>query len=126
MASAALRSPRTGVIFLVAEETVELRLVGLLLARTVAEEGEILNLAVRPDSRCRGIGRRLLAAGLERAAESGARRCWLEVRASNSTALLFYRRLGFAEQYRRPGYYREPDEAAVVCASSLPARRAAS
>jgi ribosomal-protein-alanine N-acetyltransferase len=95
------------------------RPVGFALARLAGDELEILNLAVAPGQRRRGLGRRLVAEALARARARGAGKCWLEVRASNRAALEFYRALGFREHARRRGYYREPVEDAVICVRSL-------
>lgn len=95
--------------------------VGFVLARLAADEMEILNLAVQPPSRRRGLGRRLVAEALGRGRARGVEKCWLEVRASNRAALEFYRALGFREQSRRRAYYRDPVEDAVVCARHLTA-----
>jgi len=94
---------------------------GFVLARVMADEMEILNLAVRPAQQRRGLGRRLVEEALARARARGARHCWLEVRASNQAALEFYRALGFQERTRRRNYYREPEEDAVVYAQRLTA-----
>lgn len=110
-----------GVICLLADDSRGERVVGFLVARAVADEMEILNLAVGMDYRRRGIGRRLLGEALARAHARGARKCWLEVRASNQAARDFYRALGFSEGGRRPRYYRAPEEDAIVCVCSLPA-----
>jgi ribosomal-protein-alanine acetyltransferase len=84
---------------------------GFLVLRAVAAgEWEILNLAVRPQLRHQGIGTRLLDRGLT--SKQGA--VFLEVRASNGAARAFYRKAGFVESSRRPGYYTDPDEEAVV------------
>ncbi len=93
--------------------------VGFVLARLAADEMEILNLAVAPARRRRGLGRRLVAEALGRGRARGAGQCWLEVRASNLAALEFYNALGFRERSRRRAYYRDPVEDAVVCARSL-------
>ncbi|HXE74652.1 MAG TPA: ribosomal protein S18-alanine N-acetyltransferase [Candidatus Xenobia bacterium] len=107
-----------GTLCLVAQGNSEERM-GFVLARIAADEMEILNLAVRPVARRRGLGRRLVEEALARARGRGARQCWLEVRASNRAALEFYRALGFKERARRTGYYRDPVEDAVICARSL-------
>ena len=83
-----------GTICLVAEGKSDER-IGFIVARVAADEMEILNLAVRPTARRRGLGRRLVVEALARARTRGARHCWLEVRASNRAALDFYRALGF-------------------------------
>lgn len=107
-------------IGLLAEDRVWERAVGFLLARIVADEMEILNLAVDPAYRRAGIARRLLGHTLARAQGRGIGMCWLEVRASNQTARDFYQALGFVESHRRWRYYRDPIEDAVVCVRSLP------
>ncbi|MGD0772364.1 MAG: ribosomal protein S18-alanine N-acetyltransferase [Candidatus Solibacter sp.] len=86
-------------------------IVGFLVARTVAtDEREILNLAVAPDFRRKGVARALVDAAL------GAFRgsVFLEVRESNAVALEFYKSLGFKELSRRKGYYDSPVETAIV------------
>jgi ribosomal-protein-alanine N-acetyltransferase len=87
---------------------------GFLLFRGVADEMEILNLAVSPRRRRAGIGSALLVAALAGAAGRGARSVFLEVRESNSVATAFYERLGFAQCGRRPRYYSSPEEDGVV------------
>jgi [ribosomal protein S18]-alanine N-acetyltransferase len=96
----------------VAEEEGEI--VGFLAARSAADELEILNLAVGPEWRCRGIGCGLMAAALTDASRTGASRVFLEVRESNLPARSFYAGLGFAENGRRRAYYRHPAEDALV------------
>lgn len=110
--------PAEGTLCLVAEDE-EDEGIGFVLARVMADEMEVLNLAVRPAQRRRGLGRRLAAEALARGRARGARQCWLEVRASNQSALEFYRALGFEQRARRRKYYREPEEDAVVCARPL-------
>jgi ribosomal-protein-alanine acetyltransferase len=91
-------------------------LMGFIVARLVADEMEILNLAVDPDARRQGIGARLVERALEAGRGSGARRVYLEVRESNSGAQAFYASLGFAAQGRRKNYYSQPVEDALVLA----------
>lgn len=82
---------------------------GFALFRAVADEAELLTLAVRPDRRRRGIGAALLAWTCRAAHARGARVLHLEVGADNPAALALYGRCGFAEVGRRPGYYRRGD-----------------
>ena len=92
---------------------------GFLVARAAHDELEILNLAVRPTDRRRGIATLLLSEALSFACSCGARRAFLEVRASNHAAIAFYERLGFAPAGRRPNYYAEPVEDALVLVRQL-------
>ena len=87
---------------------------GFVLGRLVADEAEVLNLAVREECRRQGEGRALVEELLRRFAESGVSRVFLEVRESNRAAVGFYERMGFRQSGRREDYYREPREAALV------------
>ncbi|RZJ03622.1 MAG: GNAT family N-acetyltransferase [Brevundimonas sp.] len=82
---------------------------GFILMRTVADEAEILTLAVRPDARRRGLGAELVARGAADAAARGATRLFLEVADDNDAARALYARAGFEEAGRRPRYYARPD-----------------
>jgi ribosomal-protein-alanine N-acetyltransferase len=96
---------------------------GLILLRVVADEAEILTLAVCPSARQRGLGTRLVREGATGAARRGARRLFLEVADDNAAALALYGRAGFAEAGRRPGYYARRDGAhqdALILALNLP------
>lgn len=85
--------------------------IGFLVWRETAPgEYEILNLAVSPAERRQGVGRVLLREALDRC--SGE--IYLEVRASNRAAMAFYASSGFVTAGRRPGYYSQLDEDAVV------------
>jgi len=99
--------------------------VGFLVGRLAADELEILNAAVAPEQRGRGMGAGLLRLTLEEAVHRGARSAWLEVRESNQRARFFYRSFGFQEAYRRPRFYQNPDEDAVVYQRLLDSRTAA-
>lgn len=87
---------------------------GYVIARGVADEGEILNLAVAPAHQRRGLGRMLAQRAIETLAARGARAVYLEVRESNTAARRLYEGLGFEAVARRPNYYRQPVEAALV------------
>jgi ribosomal-protein-alanine N-acetyltransferase len=97
----------------------ESKLAGAVASREAAGETEILNLAVAPGWRRRGIGLLLMETALESAASAGVGKVFLEVRESNAGARAFYSRLGFAESGRRPNYYREPAEDALLLSRSL-------
>jgi ribosomal-protein-alanine N-acetyltransferase len=85
--------------------------VGFVVWRTVgAGECELLNLAVAAEFSRRGIARQLLKALLN----LPENQIFLEVRASNQAARLFYKSMGFKEINVRPEYYSSPLEAAIV------------
>jgi len=96
--------------------------VGLVCFRVVAEEAELLNVAVLPTSRGRGIGSCLVEQVLQEAAKAGAKRIFLEVRGSNRPALDLYERFGFALCGRRAGYYTAPPADALILHRPLPYR----
>lgn len=97
-------------------------LAGFVLFAQAADECEILDIAVDPDARRHRLGARLLAAALAEAGARGARRCFLEVRASNTGAQAFYRAAGFVEDGRRKDYYRSGSgrEDALLMSRGLP------
>lgn len=82
---------------------------GFILMRAVADEAEILTLAVRPAARWTGEGARLVRLGLEGAVELGATRVFLEVAEDNAAARALYAKAGFVEAGRRPAYYAGAD-----------------
>lgn len=94
-------------------------LMGFLVARVVADEAEILNLAVRPDSRHRGAASALLHEALDWAARRGARKAHLEVRSANSAALGFYKRYLFSISGGRLAYYSSPPDDALLLTREL-------
>ena len=82
---------------------------GFILMRAVADEAEILTLAVRPEARRAGEGGRLVREGVVGAIALGAVRVFLEVAEDNTAARALYAKTGFVEAGRRPGYYAAPD-----------------
>jgi ribosomal-protein-alanine N-acetyltransferase len=84
--------------------------VGFILYRLAADEAEILSVAVTPECRRRGIGRRLLEEALRHVYREGARDIHLEVEDSNVAAIALYRDVEFRESGRREGYYTEGRE----------------
>ncbi|MBR3990498.1 MAG: ribosomal protein S18-alanine N-acetyltransferase [Clostridia bacterium] len=83
-------------------------------AVSVADEAEILNLAVDGEMRRRGVGRELLGRLVRAVSDRGARRIFLEVRRSNAAARALYASFGFGEIGVRQNYYRLPVEDAIL------------
>lgn len=98
--------------------------VGYLIGRELAGAGEILNLAVAPESRRRGVARALLDAGIQRLRQRHVDEIFLEVRESNLTAQALYVGAGFRPVGQRSAYYRNPKEDALVLRLDLEAQRA--
>ncbi len=96
----------------VAEE--ERSVCGLVAFRMMADEAEILNLAVDSRVRRRGMGSRLIEDAMAMLKAAGIKKIFLEVRESNEAARSFYARMGFTEAGRRRDYYRGPAEDAFV------------
>lgn len=82
---------------------------GFILVRVVADEAEILTLAVAPEHRRQGLGRTLVEAALDQVAALGAERLFLEVAQDNAAALALYHGCGFVEAGRRRAYYPRPE-----------------
>ncbi len=101
----------------VAEE--ESTIAGFLVARRVGSDLEILNFAVRPDSRRLGVGASLLRKTLDWGRTFRAEKALLEVRASNLAALEFYEHFGFRVEGRRARYYATPIEDALLLTAAL-------
>lgn len=95
------------------------RVVAFLFARNAADEVEILNLAVTPAQRRRGLARQLIERALDDAEARGAARAYLEVRPSNAAAIALYKKCGFKEAGRRTCYYAAPVEDALVLSKEL-------
>jgi len=102
-------------IALVAEvESQGTGIAGFVIARCAEGEWEIENVVVEPAVRMNGIARSLLEELLREASKSHVGSVLLEVRESNAAARELYAKLGFSEQGRRPRYYRNPEEDAVL------------
>ncbi len=90
------------------------RAVAFCVAWVIFDELHINTLAVSPARRRQGLATFLLRALMAEAAQDGARRATLEVRASNAAALELYARLGFTVTATRSGYYTNPAEDALI------------
>lgn len=84
------------------------QLAGFILSRRVADEAEILSVAVAEWYRGRGFSRMLFDRHLRQLAGQGVRTVFLEVDERNAPALALYRRAGFRRVGRRPNYYVQP------------------
>ena len=87
---------------------------GFLVASTATSEWELENIAVSPTARRRGIGHALMAALIERARQAKATEIRQEIRASNAAAQRLGQSMGFVQEGRRRGYYRDPLEDALL------------
>ncbi len=89
-------------------------LVGYILGRVIAPEGEIYRIAVLPSHRRRGIAYRLLDYAIKCERGCGLESLFLEVREKNAPARRLYSSYGFREIGIRKNYYRNPDDNAVL------------
>jgi ribosomal-protein-alanine N-acetyltransferase len=105
--------------------TPERSVAGFVAFWKVLDEMHINNLAVHPDCRGHGLGRRLLDETLAAAYLLGVRRATLEVRRSNLAAQRLYAAAGFRVVGVRDGYYSQPAEDALVLSTAVesPVRR---
>ena len=99
---------------LVRSSIIETPIAGYIVARETAGELHINNVAVRRGYRRRGIGAALLTRILDEARRRKANAAFLEVRSTNQAAQSLYEKSGFKAIARRPNYYSEPQEDAVV------------
>jgi ribosomal-protein-alanine N-acetyltransferase len=89
-------------------------IIGYICAHHILDECHILNLAVHPDFRRRGIAKLLLKELMNESMEKGSKFYYLEVRISNIGAQQFYERFGFRIVGKRKKYYHSPDEDAAL------------
>lgn len=87
---------------------------GYIGSQSVGDEADMMNVAVHPDYRRRGIARELVMGLVAALGEKGVHSLALEVRASNAPAIALYEQLGFIQVGRRPNYYRNPKEDALI------------
>lgn len=94
-------------------------LAGYIVARVIADELHVNNVAVRPGLRRHGIGTELLRAVLRQGSALGSTMAWLEVRAGNQAAQKLYESCGFQVAGRRRNYYNLPVEDALIMNASM-------
>jgi ribosomal-protein-alanine N-acetyltransferase len=101
-------------IALVAEDPETGVVVGFAVASVLPPQGELETIAVAAEGQRRGVARRLFAAMAEELRAAQVTEVMLEARASNCQALAFYHAQGFVETGRRPRYYADSQEDALL------------
>jgi ribosomal-protein-alanine N-acetyltransferase len=94
--------------------TLDDRVVAMLVVWIILDEAHIATIATHPHHRRQGLGSRMLTRALVSAREEGAEKALLEVRARHITTQKIYRDLGFVEVGRRPRYYHDNGEDALL------------
>ncbi len=92
---------------------------GYVGSQTVLDAADMMNLAVSPDRRRRGIGQALVTALVEHLQQNKVIALLLEVRVSNVPAIALYESLGFEQVGRRAKYYHNPREDALILRKEL-------
>ena len=92
---------------------------GYIGSQSVLDGADVMNVAVHPDFRRRGIGRELVTALSKGLQAKGIEFLMLEVRQSNEPAIALYENLGFVRVGLRPNYYRNPRENALIMRKEL-------
>ena len=90
------------------------RVVGYVGSQTVVGETDMMNVAVHPDFRRKGVAEALIMALVENLKAMESHCLTLEVRASNAPATALYEKLGFQQVGLRKNYYRNPKEDALI------------
>jgi len=90
------------------------RIMGMIVVWLLVVEAHVATLATHLNFRRQGIGKRLLSHALQHLSIEGAQSSFLEVRASNIAAQEMYRKFGYKESGRRPHYYKDNDEDAIL------------
>ena len=98
--------------WIVAEE--DDTVVGYIGSQSSYDETDVMNVAVHPDWRRRGIAESLIDCLIQELKNRGSRALMLEVRASNAPATALYEKLGFRQVGLRKNYYRNPKEDALI------------
>lgn len=95
------------------------KIVGYIIFYAAAREIHVMNIAVHPGLRQRGLASWMMSRIIGLARKSSAEVCFLEVRESNIPARGLYEKLGFKPVGKRKGYYRETGEDAIVMQLAL-------
>ena len=94
-------------------------LIGYICFWMVAGEIHRLNVAVKPEERRKGYGRYLVSRMNKEGSDHQIKIAWLEVRSSNFIARILYQKMGFKEVGRRPQFYKDRNEDAIVMSISI-------
>ena len=94
------------------------KIIGYISAEIILDEGYIMNIAVKPKFRGRGVGKALVRHMIKHF-ENDLKFLTLEVRASNTAAISLYEKLGFAVIGRRKNYYQKEHEDAILMKKTL-------
>lgn len=97
----------------------EEKVVGYVGSQTVIDETDMMNIAVHPDYRNRGVATELIMELTQQLKKRGSRGLMLEVRESNSAAISLYEKHGFVQVGCRRNYYRNPRENALILRKEL-------
>ena len=92
---------------------------GYIGSQTVLDESDMMNVAVSPDHRRKGIAEALVIALADDLREKGSCKLTLEVRSSNASAISLYEKLDFKQIGLRKNYYRNPKEDALILQKEL-------
>ena len=95
------------------------RVVGYVGSQSVLDAADMMNLAVSPDYRRQGIGEALVNVLTDHLRQNNVIALLLEVRVSNASAIALYQKLGFVQVGRRPRYYHNPREDALILRKEL-------
>ncbi len=90
------------------------RVAGYVGSQSVMGESDMMNIAVAPNYRRQGVAAALIEELMRQLKRNGNHCLTLEVRASNNAAIALYEKLGFVRIGRRPNYYRNPKEDALI------------
>ena len=97
----------------------EERIVGHIIYWRIKEEVQISNIAIHPDFRGLGIGKKVMSTIMDKIKKEGVSYIFLEVRPSNNRAVALYKKLGFQKLGLRKNYYHNPVEDAIIMGKSL-------
>lgn len=92
---------------------------GYVGSQSVLDGADMMNVAVHPDYRRKGIARELVTGLINALVEKGVKSLALEVRVSNAPAISLYEQMGFQQVGLRPNYYRNPKENALIMRKEL-------